>query len=297
MQGGVFLIGFIVFFFALWLAGGGPDRPISFQGPYLTPITTTGDTADAYGGARAPGSPGLLGDLLKDDGTVIATGDTSALRGTVTLSRNTNGARADDPDEEYVTIEVASNARDNVSITGWKIVGQTSGTSAVIPGGAETFRAGSVNQSAAIVLRPGDEAMVTSGRSPVGSSFRENICTGYLDEFQRFDPSLDAQCPYPSEELDAYGPKKDAECASFVSTIASCSTETDIPSKLSGSCEQFIEEDLTYNGCVANHANDRDFALPTWRVFLGARSELFNDERETIQLIDANGKVVDVLSY
>ncbi len=294
MQGATFLIGIIILFFALWLVGGGPDRPIALQGPYLTPIERTGDTADAYGGNREAGTPGVIGDWWSDAGESIASGDASSVRGSVTLGTSITGPTNDDPDEEYVVLR-ASGAG-NVTITGWKLVSEATGVTLVIPGGTERVRTGSVNQAAAITLSPGQEAVIVTGRSPVGASFRENLCTGYLDEHQGFTPPLDASCPLPWDEFDRYG-NDDRECESFVASIPSCTTETRVPSELSSSCERFIEERLTYNGCVATHGSDPYFLLDTWRVFIGQRSPAFGDDRDTIKLLDAEGKVVDVLSY
>lgn len=298
MHGGAFLIGIILLFFALWLVGGGPNRPISFQGPYLTPITTTGDTADAYGGERQARSPGLLGDLLGDGGTQISTGNASAQRGSVTLERSTSGARASDPEEEYVTIRLSSSAQSGVSVTGWQLKSEVSGASLIIPSGVEVLRMGSVNQASAIMLAPGEDAVITTGRSPAGSSFQENICTGYLDQFQAYTPSLESSCPVPLAEFDDYFENEgDEECENFVRSIDYCSTDVDMPSEVSSTCERFVEERLTYTGCVRAHEKDADFSIPVWRVFAGGRTTLWGDDRDVIQLIDASGKIVDVLSY
>lgn len=298
MHGGAFLVGIIILFFALWLVGGGPDRPISFQGPYLTPITTTGDTADAYGGERAPGTPGLIGDWIGDGNTTLPTANPSSHRSVVTLGQSTTGARASDPEEEYVTVRLASSASSGISITGWTIRSEVTGASLVIPSGTQVLRAGKVNQTAAIVLAPGEEAIITTGRSPAGSSFRENLCTGYLGQYQEYVPSLDAACPVPLAEFDEYfTDDTNGECETFVRSIGYCETEPDLPSRLPASCERFIEERLTYNGCVNAHERDSNFAIPTWRIFAGNRAALWNNERDSIQLIDDTGKIVDVLSY
>lgn len=296
MHGGAFLVGIIVLFFALWLVGGGPSRPISFQGPYLTPIQDYGDAPEAYGGERAPGRPGVIGEWLGGAEGALATGEASPARGAVTLSRSVAGARASDPEEEHIVIRLAATAGAKVAVTGWKLVSESTGASASIPGGAAVLRAGSVNQAGPIELSPGDEAIVTTGRSPVGGSFRENLCTGYLGSLQDFAPPLDAQCPTPLEEYeDAGGTER--ECEDFVSSLPYCATETRVPSGLSDACERFVEERLSYNGCAAAHSGDEGFELSTWRIYLGQRAALWDDDRDSIRLVDADGKVVDVLSY
>ncbi len=298
MNGGFFLLGIIVLFFALWLVGGGPDRPISFAGPYLTPIETTGDTADAYGGARTPGRPGLLGDLLGDRGTSIASGETSTYRSSISLSQNTRGATGESPEEEYIVIRASAGTSEGVRISGWKLVSAVSGASLTIPEGVATLRTGSVNQASAVVLMPNEEAIIVTGRSPVGASFKETLCTGYLEQYQEFVPSLSNQCPVPLAEFDDYfGNDGDPECESATRNILYCETTPRPSSSLSSSCRTFLSERLSYNGCVRAHERESDFASPTWRLFGGSSRALWNDERDTIRLVDETGKIVDVLSY
>ncbi len=49
MNDGIFIIGFFLFFFVAWVASGGPSKPISFAGPFITPVTTVGTTQSGYG--------------------------------------------------------------------------------------------------------------------------------------------------------------------------------------------------------------------------------------------------------
>ena len=63
----LFFLAMLVVFFVLWLAGGGPSKPISFAGPYITPITNVDQTQVGYGeggwisGIHVNGSlPGIL---------------------------------------------------------------------------------------------------------------------------------------------------------------------------------------------------------------------------------------------
>ena len=163
-----------------------------------------------------------------------------------------------------------------------------------IPAGVMTLRSGNVNQSGDIMLSPGEEAIITSGRSPVGASFRENLCTGYLAERQEFFPPLLNACPSASEEYARAG-GNDQECKNYLYRINYC--ETDTSNDADGACEAFIESNLTYNGCVRAHEQEANFPGVTWRIYLGSRSGLWNDARDTIRLLDENGKIVDVLTY
>lgn len=297
----VFFFGILLFIFVAWVATGGPEKPISFSGPYLRPVAGPGETAEPYSLNRAAdeyrrgeGGSGL-GALQEQLSNLGSLGEASPYRGLVSMVRSTSGVRATDPKKEYLTLQVSARAQKAITITGWQLV-SARGVSMRIPSGTEVARSGSVNQTAPIALAPGSKAIVTSGRSPVGVSFRENLCTGYLGEFQTFLPALPKACPSASEEL-ARADLDERSCSDYARRIPRCSVVSDPPSDLSRSCEDFLEDTLTYNACVAEHRDDAGFAGATWRVFLGSGKELWRADHETIRLLDETGKTVDVLAY
>lgn len=295
MKDGVFFLGIFILLFVVWVASGGPSRPISFAGPYLNPIQTTGTTAQAYGDPSKFSS--INSDVTIGAGGVTATGG-GAKPGVVRLSRDLTGARNTDPDEEYLMITVSSSAGGPVSTAGWKLVAKDGG-SASFPQGAEVPRSGRVNSLTAITLRPGDQAIVTTGRSPVGISFRENMCTGYFEEHQDFHPSLAMNCPTPSQEYgDYYGDNDENDfCLTYIRSIPYCSTETSASGDASSACRNFVEDHLNYNGCFDAHQKDSGFLSSTWRIFLGKNDELWRQRQETITLLDADNKVIDSITY
>lgn len=290
-----FFLGIFVLIFIVWVSTGGPSRPISFAGPYLNPIQTTGSTATPYGDPTKFSS--INSNVTVTPSSIkVAAGD-SPTRGAVTLSRDSFGAQVSDPKSEYVIVNLSMASQATVSTAGWRLVSKESGRAALFPQGAEVPRSGKVNTLTPILLRPGDQAIVTSGRSPVGISFRENICTGYMEENQDFHPALSQNCPTPSQELARFYDGANDACVDYVRSIPYCGTETNSTQNVSSSCESFVEERLTYNGCVAGHANDTGFEASTWRIFLGSGSELWKKSGETIMLLDAQGRLIDSLSY
>jgi|CXWL01.1.fsa_nt_gi hypothetical protein len=291
----VFFLGILLVLFAVWVGSGGPDRPISFGGPFLRPITTTGTTAQPYGdGSQYQPIEGTSWVPFIGGGTG---NETSTHRELVTLSRDTTGAISSDEKKEYVIIYLSSQSPSPVSTAGWKLVSTKTNTSSPLPQGAELARSGSVNALSSIMLAPGDQAIVTSGRSPVGVSFRENMCTGYLAESQTFTPPLSLSCPSPYQELSRFGDTGNAQCSTYTRSFSQCKTKSTSDTNISGDCEDFINEYINYNGCVDAHKNESGFYSPAWRIFLGARDELWAQNRETILLIDAGGNTIDSLSY
>lgn len=298
----VYFLGIFLLFFFVWVFTGGPSRPLSFQGPYLNPITGPGQTVDAYGNPVSNISTGIN---VGGWGVQVTGGEQSGGVGitnsifasSVSLIGDTSGATRNDEDEEYLTVSVSPLAQSSVSTAGWRIVSQKTGRGAPFPQGAESPSSGRVNILAPIVLKPGDSATIVSGRSPVGVSFRENKCTGYFEERQNFHPSLAQNCPTPYQEYTKFYNGNDDECASYIRAIPYCATETNIPSNVSNSCESFVEEYLHYNGCVAFHKDESGFYSSSWRIFLGSTKELWRSDRETILLLDAEGKTIDSLTY
>lgn len=272
----LFFLGVLLMIFAVWVGAGGPNSPGAFSGPFLSGPGTA--TSTSWRGA-------------------VAGGDASPYRGQVTFSRDTLGAREEDERREYVVISASITNGESVSLAGWSLVSKASGESAILPSASLLPRAGRVNSEAPVSLAPGEQAIIVTGRSPIGTSFRENICTGYFEEHQDFAPGLALSCPTPSQEFSRFydDNDEDGECIAAVRRIGQCTTET--RSNVSGTCEDFIEERLSYDGCVASHQDDEDFAIGTWRLFLNERDELWKRERETILLLDANNEVVDALSY
>ncbi len=279
----MFFFGMMLLFFLVWVAGGGPSRPLSFSGPYLGAITAPGTTAQSYG------DPSQFSSINGQ----ISIG--SALPA-ISFVKDASGAKSDDEESERVTIMVSGAASNSISTAGWKLRSKESGKTVNFPAGTELPQSGRVNSSGAITLRPGDQAIIVSGRSPVGASFRENMCTGYLEERQNFKPPLNQSCPTPYQELERFADDYSEQCASYVRSISYCTSHTNAKS-VGGSCEDFVDEYLNYNGCVNAHRSDANFSLGTWRVFLGASSDLWDNQHDTIELLDAQGKIIDSLSY
>lgn len=309
---GLFFLGIIAFFFILWYATGGPTRPISFAGPYITPITDIDTVQEGYGDPNASFGDSIWGSITDIERTVAnmqrdasdlrAFGTASPLEGKVRIS-GTGGTSEEDPNQEYVTLYVAGDSP--IDITGWTLVSGATGKQATIPGAATLPRVGQVNQTGPVVLQPGDEAIVITGESPIGVSFRENSCTGYLDERQDFYPSLTNSCPDALDEFDRFytgNELDDDRCYELIRSTPSCTTPRD-SSRISNSCSTLVDDYLNYNGCIDHHYHESTFADDTWRIYLGygngrgRDSELWKSTRDAVKLLDRDGRTVDLYTY
>jgi hypothetical protein len=315
-----FFIGVFVFIFLIWIATGGPMHPIAFTGPTLAqpqelgggtylslpraPFSIGGSNVSLPGSSDGGGSvSGSSGSSAKSvptftGGSVFGT--PSPYRGLVALNRSISGAGSSDPRNESLEISVYQSTSVPVDLSEWTLVSDASGSVAAIPKGTEVPTSGIVNAAQDIVLTPGTRAIVISGRSPIGASFRENKCIGYFSTFQSFTPSLPQNCPTPNDELASfYGPNyiRDAACIDFVNKLSRCQVALTPPPSVSGACQNFIVKYLNYNGCVDAHRNDADFLGNTWRIYLGRSSSMWRTTHELVKLLDINGKTVDAFSY
>lgn len=290
------LIALVVILVIVWLIGGGigkiqaaaksfsnPFTSYLFGGgavqlPFAVPIPQGVDISNMTGGSGQTGSQAQT------------LGNPSSYANQVDLSAD--GATASDPEQEYVVIQNQSG--NAIDMSGWSLQSALSGARAYIPRGASFFEVGALNEQTDIELQQGGTAVVTTGQSPVGTSFRENECSGYLEELQSYTPPVQTQCPIPNTSAAGqYG----QTCAEFASSIPFCTLPRQFPSNISAACQSYVQNTFSYNGCVQSHQSDASFPLTNWRIYLAGSSELWNNTHDTIRLLDAQGQVVAVTSY
>ena len=262
----------------------------------------------SYSNAPAYGqSAGLSG---------VPSSSKSAFAGTISLGGG-NASYSYQPFQEYVTLR--NNGSESVNITGWTLT-NGKGTrpiqtiensyvypvadSAVIGQGTEFLDPSGNFAVGPIVLAPGDNAIVTTGRPfvqypfSITTNFRENICDGYLKNYP-FMPSLEQDCPYPAN--DPAINTVTSECYDYMQSLGRCedpyvSDKTRFDMETTP-CQNFMTARLNYPACVAMHKNDASFSVGEWRIFLGKQQEMWASERETITLYDTRGLIVDQISY
>ncbi len=225
-------------------------------------------------------------------------GTPSKYAGMVAIVNDVIGVRSEGS-AEYLQISASYSNTSPIDMTGWVLESALTGTRVALPPAASPFMANGPNAVLPLSVEPGGVVIVSSATSPVGVSFRENACTGYLGQFQEFNPPLQDDCPSPSEvlpmtmeNLQRYG---DA-CFDAVSNLPRCRFPTTLP-EVAGSCKAFLTEYLSYNGCVTQMRSRLQFQKNEWRVFLGARTELWRDSHDAIRLLDAQGRTVSVFVY
>lgn len=301
------LIGFVI----VWALSGGPrqvwngvqaniEQATSTQG-YLLPwqpndLFPSISEEDLYGGTLPEGYEGFEKEFSQDGATL---GDPSPYAGDVTL-RAYGSAPTADSAGEYLALEASPGNTSPVSILGWSLQSAVTGIRVPLPEATPLLIAGTVNTLEPVSLTPGAQAIVFSGVSPVGGSFRENLCSPYLGRLQTFVPQLAGTCPSPADDMpltaeyiSTYG----GNCIDYVRSIPSCELPRDLPPTLSDACRSFILTRQSYNGCVNAHQDDPSFAQNAWRLYIGAGRELWLNDHDVIRLLDEESRVVDVYTY
>lgn len=286
----------LAIFWVIWFLTGGPQSGNISQ-PFLRPPAPL-DTGETYGELPLPPgvSPrdgnGADGRDSSDENKIP-----SIFKGNVGLQMGS--PRATSAGEEYIEMFASYSNTQPVNITDWVLKSAITGRSATIGKGVYLPFSGLINTEENIFLNPGDRVIITTGHSKTGISFRLNTCTGYFEQFQDFTPALPQQCPRPIDENLSLGQGglNDA-CVDYIEQIPACFAHIKaIPVGLSLECNEFINRNVHYNGCLALHKNDSNFYKQEWRIFLKKDAELWKEKRETIKLLDAEGKIIDSLSY
>jgi hypothetical protein len=219
------------------------------------------------------------------------------------VSLSMGGVYDTDPDREYLLLRAEHTNTAGINISGWYLESYVTGEVAHIPDGDRLMERWRSPRETDIELLPGETAYLTTGDSPVVGSFRENICTGYLNDEATFYPSLTERCPYPKSELERFGKIEldNDRCYDLIERLSSCTIPDDAiagRSKVGGACSTFIEDTFNHNDCVRLHRFDPYFGRDGyWRIYLDERKELWRAKREIIRLMDENDRVIDVLEY
>ena len=309
----LWLLFFLGVVFVAWFATGGPQRAdlnsLLLQSPvggFSTSTIAQDATSSSWFPISYPGEETSTGHTTPSTGSTGAFADVltklsqfpSPARDNVSFS-TIYGVQATSPEKEFIELQASSANTASISISGWRIQSLKTGRTAVIGTAIETPLTGSSGTPGAIVLAPGERAIISSGRSPIGVSFRVNACSGYLAQFQSFTPTLTPQCPAMITELYNKGSSLTSEqaCVSVATAIPPCKVLTAPPSGVSYACSSFLTRADSYNGCVGMHKNDPDFRQNEWRIYEGNASELWAGTGDALVLFDQQGRLVSSTSY
>ena len=304
----VFIIIILAF---VWLFTGGPLRPSSKSGWFLNKPQqkaaqeTKKQTEEILGTKSS--------DPSKEAAQNFSSRQSSSAKSKVQSSSSQSSVRPDfatlkkrraketNPDEEYLEIKADKKNKSSLKITGWKLKGKT-GLDVVIGKGASYIYASAASQPQEdIYLKPGEKAVIVTGKSSLGTSFKMNKCVGYFEQFHEFTPELDTECPLLRDDEPPANLINNDQCLDYIDRVSSCQTVISVPYKysfkLSSSCQDYVTQNANYKTCLEKHKDDSDFYLPEWRIYLERSEELWKKKRETITLYDGKNNIIDSKSY
>ncbi|MBI2055147.1 MAG: hypothetical protein HYT39_03570 [Candidatus Sungbacteria bacterium] len=217
----------------------------------------------------------------------------SGFRGSVKIS-SVSGAAYGGIRDQYVRIYNTGNKKGPIYIHNWSLA-NTQGKRYLLGEGALIPL---VSDKSVVKFEPNQEAFIHTGSSPVNVGFRENACTGYLNENNDFSPRLSESCP--RIDIAKLVSLKDV-CLRFLeSKFSTCripviSGEATIG--IGDECTQFIANHMHYRGCVDDFRNASDFYRNTWHLYLNRTEKLWRELHDIITLYDENSLIVDTYQY
>jgi len=199
------------------------------------------------------------------------------------------------PEEEYVLLRNADDSsKPPIAITGWTLENSQGKRYAI--GDAHKLALMDANETT-VSLLPGAEAYIHTGPSPVSVSFRENACTGYLNQNNKFIPSLAERCPRP--DVSKFVRFSD-RCLNFMErSIYTCRVPKidETAAGIENECSEFIDKHFKYSGCIDDFRAASDFYQNTWQLYLKRPEKLWRSLHDLIILRDSQGLIVDTYQY
>ena len=188
-----------------------------------------------------------------------------------------------------------------MNITDWKLKGKNGFDIAIGKGASYIYASAASQPQEDIYLKPGEKAVIVTGKSSLGTSFKMNKCVGYFEQFHEFTPELDTECPLLRDDEPPANLINNDQCLDYIDRVSSCQTVISVPYKysfkLSSSCQEYVTQNANYKTCLEKHKDDSDFYLPEWRIYLDRSEELWKKKREIITLYDGKNNIIDSKSY
>ena len=204
------------------------------------------------------------------------------------------GGMNTDPKQEYIDIYYSLySSQEKIPVTGWTIENSKGNKFAI--GSANYLAQSGTGAESPIQLGSGDILHIITGPSPTGENFRTNLCTGYFNQYHNFMPSIREECPRPEKENSAQNLEN--QCYNFLKTLSACREPANPANKVDTTCQNYVNQEISYSKCVQAHQNEKDFYKNEWYVYLGRTAEIWKYERETVTLRDQAGKIIASYSY
>ena len=198
---------------------------------------------------------------------------------------------SDDPKYETITLENRAE-NENINITGLVLESSRGGRFTIPKGHDIPGLTGDIGRDF-IILKPRDRAIITAGRQSERMDFRTNLCVGYLAELSDFTPSVYSYCPRP----DTVGLLSLSDrCLNIIDSTSYC-RKVDPGLALDSNCSQYVNQHLSYAGCVKDFRSRADFFGSEWFIWMQRGEEFLRNVRDEVILKDGQEREIDRYSY
>lgn len=242
-------------------------------------VTSENISFYTYPPTTAYGSP------LSAPGTVF----TSPHKGKIFISYASG--YSDDPKYETITLENRTE-NEKINVTGL-VLESSRGGRFVIPKGHELPRILGDTGQDFIILKPRERVIITAGRQSENMDFRTNICIGYLTELSDFTPAIYGYCPRP-DTIDFLSLSD--RCLDIIDSTPYC-RKVDPGLSLDSNCSQFVNQHLSYAGCVNDFRSRPDFFGSEWYVWMQRGEKFLRSTHDAVILKDQQEREVDRYVY
>lgn len=293
--------------------GGWSARKSGVLPGYATSTTPVMSTREAARPSeRRPSETGIsaelrarkaeLAKLQEELARAQADRNASPLREKLSIAsvRHGSGTGVNAAQNEYLVLQAARRNTAPIAITGLTVQSAVTHISAEVPKAWKLPFPGASGDGEPITLAPGAVAYLITGHSGNGTSFQLNACTGYLAQTKIFSPAIPRQCPRARDEPLPLPPNHLSDtCLDYIAALPACTVPSSIPVRLQsdGSCQAHIFNRINYDTCVSLHKDEPNFYRNDWRLYLGRAGALWRERRETIELLDPEGRLIDSYSY
>jgi hypothetical protein len=185
-----------------------------------------------------------------------------------------------------------------IDITGWEI--KTNHGGEYVPQAVNIYDPDAAPVLSDIILSSAqnDEVYFYSNSAP--QNVRLNSCMGYLssanyeDQTNQFNPPLPDNCPpVSSTAISSFT----GACQNYINSLGCNPVDMSNPNipRNDYACQQYLENNFTYDSCITNHSHDANFLSDEWYVWMG--SSPIDPYHDNVVLVDKNGLVVDTYNY
>jgi hypothetical protein len=276
-------------------------HPIAPVGPSIPESGSNSGGGEVYTQAGGSGSTGAGTGSTSGGAASIPAYEIPAGYTAAQLSPYFNEVHLGDVGTQEVELYTYQNYNEpttTIDITGWEI--KTNHGGEYVPQAVNIYDPDAAPVLSDIILSSAQNDQIYFYSNSAPQNVRLNSCMGYLssanyvNQTNQFSPALPDNCPpVSSTAISSFT----GACQNYINSLGCNPVNMSSPNipQNDYACQQYLENNFTYNSCITNHAHDANFLSDTWYIWMG--SSPLDQYHDNVVLLDQNGLVVDTYSY